>query len=341
MKKGRLLLFTFITSLFLVTTSLAASVDFENAYGQGQKDEVIYNTIQFDYCVVTGLTDQEADDVFAKLDEYDQSTTELVEDVFPDCNSTNDLEGTILYLQSNYESAKNAMTGHEEELDAYLLFNSIEYYKDNYDCIEQRVEDAQTASATASNGSTVATVKIFSDGSGDNTIGSSGHAINTGTHAWIVVENTSNRTIMVGKRTLPAGKQITLGTWGNKSEHTGLWYNLESYFIKTNSAYSKRVSTNYNIDSSGLDTLNTYILRHDYWNVADNCSAFASGAWNQISPNKISAGIICTPYNLAHNIQQTNYTSRAAVKHDDRVYYSQLNANPALSAVYVSTNYDR
>lgn len=146
---------------------------------------------------------------------------------------------------------------------------------------------------------------------------------------------------MVGKRTLPAGKQITLGTWGNKSEHTGLWYNLESYFIKTNSAYSKRVSTNYNIDSSGLDTLNTYILRHDYWNAADNCSAFASGAWNQISPNKISAGIICTPYNLAHNIQQTNYTSRAAVKYHDRVYYSQLNANPALSAVYVSTNYDR
>lgn len=33
MKKGRLLLLTFITSLFLVTTSLAASVDFENAYG--------------------------------------------------------------------------------------------------------------------------------------------------------------------------------------------------------------------------------------------------------------------------------------------------------------------
>lgn len=139
--------------VLLVTISLAASVDFENAYGQGQKDEVIYNTIQFDYCVVTGLTDQEADNVFAKLDEYDQSTTELVEDTFPDCNSTNDLEGTILYLQSNYESVKNAMTGHEEELDAYLLFNSIEYYKDNYDCIEQRVEDAQTA--TASNGSSV------------------------------------------------------------------------------------------------------------------------------------------------------------------------------------------
>lgn len=149
MKKGRFLLLTFIISLLLVSICLVASVDFKNDHGQGQKDEVIYNTIQFDYCVVTGLTDQEADNVFDKLNEYDQSTTKLVEETLPDCNSTNDLEGTILYLQSNYESAKKVMAGHEEELNAYLLLNSIEYYKDHYDYIEQRIADSQTLDTIA------------------------------------------------------------------------------------------------------------------------------------------------------------------------------------------------
>ena len=49
-------------------------------------------------------------------------------------------------------------------------------------------------------------------------------------HAFITIENLNSNTIKAGKMDVNAYETVSLGTWGNKSQHKGLWYNLESYF---------------------------------------------------------------------------------------------------------------
>ena len=80
--------------------------------------------------------------------------------------------------------------------------------------------------------SDIGKMTIFSDGSGG--VG--------GTHAFIYIENTSSSKMKVGSYNIGAGKTLTLGTWGNKDEHKGIWYNLEAYFISEYDSYSKSVT---------------------------------------------------------------------------------------------------
>src|SRR5262245_24681653 len=74
----------------------------------------------------------------------------------------------------------------------------------------------------------VAVVSIFSDVSQLANAGSSGFFSG---HTWLVVKNISSDKIRVGRvDDVAPGETITVGTWGNKDEHKGVWYNLEAYF---------------------------------------------------------------------------------------------------------------
>jgi hypothetical protein len=203
------------------------------------------------------------------------------------------------------------------------------------DAISQ--ETAENIAALASDG--IATLTIFADPT-SSTIGSSGLSYDLGTHAFITVKNISTANITVGRLSgIAPGKTVSVGTWGNKSEHKGLWYNLESYFVYKNSAYSGRVSYSLTLTSTTLDSLTAYIKSNDYWSNTTNCSSFAAGAWNSAagSTDKISAGIPNTPKKLANNIKSkwpTQYKTGLSVPYNYVVYYAQGSGAPLKSAVY-------
>lgn len=185
----------------------------------------------------------------------------------------------------------------------------------------------------------IATLTIYADPT-SSTIGSSGLSYDLGTHAFITIKNISTSNITVGKLgSIAPGKTISVGTWGNKTEHKGLWYNLESYYVYKNNAYSKRVSYSMALSDTTLTTLNTYIKNNDYWSNTTNCSSFAAGAWNSvaISSDKISAGIPNTPKNLANNIISkwaTQYRTSLSVPYNYVVYYAQGSGTPLKSTIY-------
>lgn len=126
-----------------------------------------------------------------------------------------------------------------------------------------------------------------------------------------------------------------MGTWGNKSEHTGLWYSLEAYFISNNSSYTNRSSLLDKIDSTALATLTTHITGYDTWSLTNNCSSFAASGWNKICSTTLSAGVINTPSNLRSSIVNTGlYLTGVAVPYDYLVYYANGSNLPVRSTVY-------
>jgi hypothetical protein len=134
------------------------------------------------------------------------------------------------------------------------------------------------------------------------------------------------------------GKTVSLGTWGNQTEHVGLWYNLEAYLVSKNGAYSGRVSASWLMSSSQLATLTSFIKSNDSWSQnVNNCSTFAVGAWNVVvdSYARLSAGVPNTPKNLANSIKSKFGTYvGAAVPYDYVVYYANGTGTPKRSTVY-------
>ena len=106
-------------------------------------------------------------------------------------------------------------------------------------------------------------------------------------HSFIVVENTSNTSITVGHMPVAAGDSVTLGTFGNRSAHVGIWYNIEGCLGYTSPAYS--LSTYLTLGE--LAQVNIVINNNDHWTYTDNCSGFAVDVWNATpSPYTISGG---------------------------------------------------
>jgi hypothetical protein len=170
------------------------------------------------------------------------------------------------------------------------------------------VSKKQSGDVNATAVSYVAYVTIFADptSSGGGSSSGSDGSFDFGTHAFITIKNMSSSNINVGKFSgIAPGKTMSLGTWGNKSEHNGLWYDLESYFVYYNSAYSGRVSVTVAIDQNALNILNSYVINNDYWSTFTNCSSFAVGAWNSFMPSNynLSAGYPNTPKKLTDNIK--------------------------------------
>ena len=169
--------------------------------------------------------------------------------------------------------------------------------------------------------STVGELTVFSDGS-SGTTGSSGHEKELGTHSFVSFKNTSSSAIIIGGLNVQPGHEITLGTWGNKSQHKGLWYNLESYYIHEGNAYANRVSLTMDVTSSDVTSINRYISSNDEWSLLDNCSSFAEGLWNRVSSNDISAGFPETPKKLADSIKsESGYETGRSVANTRPVGY--------------------
>lgn len=140
---------------------------------------------------------------------------------------------------------------------------------------------------------TEAILTIYSDGTTNSSASSSGSLIPlfAGTHSFVHFENTGNTLIVLGVYYLYPGDEVTIGIYGNKDEHLGVWYNLEAYLFGEINAYDGAKSISMTIDDSDIDLIDDYIDDNNTWTTSFNCSSFASEIWNLVSD------ITLNPYN--------------------------------------------
>ncbi len=187
-----------------------------------------------------------------------------------------------------------------------------------------------TAFADEARASTVGTLTIFSSNDGGNS------SWNTSGHAFISFKNTSSSSIKFGGLNVGAGHEITIGTWGNKSNHVGIWYNLESYFVNNQNAYSNRVSLSMDVTQANINTINNLISKNDTWTALNNCSSFAVKIWNAVSSKTLSSGIPNTPTSLMSSIKsKSGYETGRAIGSTTPIGYV---SNGSFVSVTMATN---
>lgn len=136
-----------------------------------------------------------------------------------------------------------------------------------------------------------------------------------------------------GGLSVGSGKTVTVGTWGNKNEHTGLWYNLEGYFQNSTNAYANAVSLRVDLSSNLLSTVSQNIKNNDSWTVLSNCSTFATKVWNSVCSTTVSAGVPNTPTATMQSIKSYSnlYSTGVGIPYFGTVYYGNP---PVASSVY-------
>lgn len=150
--------------------------------------------------------------------------------------------------------------------------------------------------------------------------------INTSGHAFLTITNVSEQDINVGGLLIAPDTSITVSTRGNRSEHSGIWYNLEGYYkyYLNSSYYQNLYAIQVSLDQNQLDTVNQNLAAADHWSGIYNCTSFSVGMWNAVCSDKLSAGIPETPADLKADILQ-NYADKfvfgPTVPYDYIVYY--------------------
>lgn len=123
-------------------------------------------------------------------------------------------------------------------------------------------------------------------------------SFNVSGHSWISVKNVTTANIQVLGVSISPGYELYMGTWGNQGANT-VWWNLEPHYAST---LDGRVSITQSLSSSQFSALTTWINGHEFWKLLQNCAWWASSAWNTVSANKVSAGLIPTPSQLKGSI---------------------------------------
>jgi len=344
--------------LCFYTTAFAQASDLNNSARDVELNVKIYSSIVDDYLLQTGLTHDQADKIFDEVKSIELAQIlDNTAKTISGFDKTASYEDNVLFVQENYDGIVRGLSAEEKHIvDKYFLAGALQYYRDYADANEfEPTEDMPEADRytpfepilTGNSDSisrqpneielqpknptkaAVAQVRIFADSSGGSSI------INLSGHAWLSIKNISSSNITVGKFSIAPNKTIVVGTWGNQSEHHGLWYSLEAYSISNYGSWSNRASLLVSIDSTALSTLTSHIVGYDTWSATNNCSSFAVKGWNQICSTTLSAGVINTPTNLKNSIVNTNLSSTGvAVPYDYVVYYADGSNTPIRSTVY-------
>lgn len=154
-------------------------------------------------------------------------------------------------------------------------------------------------------------------------------------HAFVTISNYKTTSISVGKLSgISQYKTVSVGTWGNKTEHTGLWYNLEALFTSQGS-YPNRVSLSMDLTDAQLATVNALIVNGDSWSTSNNCSSFAEKIWNSVSSTQLSNGTFNTPTALRDSIKsKSGYKTGLAFSYNYLAYYANGTGTPLRSTQY-------
>ena len=124
-------------------------------------------------------------------------------------------------------------------------------------------------------------------------------------HAFLSIENISDSEFYIGQKKVAVGETIAIGTW-SILDHFGVWYNVESNYIKEHNKYDGRVSVTIGIDGDDIETLNSEIAKRDKWGVLNNCSRFALSVYNAVANENetIKTPLIYTPSYLTKYIKK-------------------------------------
>lgn len=145
-------------------------------------------------------------------------------------------------------------------------------------------------------------------------------------HAFVTVTNVSEQDLDVGGLLIAPGTSVTIGTRGNRSEHSGVWYNLEGYYkyYLPGSYYQDLCGIQVSLDQSQMDTLNQNLAAADHWSALYNCASFSASLWNSVCSDTLSAGIPSSPTALRNDLL-ARYSDKIvfspAVPFDYIVYY--------------------
>lgn len=142
----------------------------------------------------------------------------------------------------------------------------------------------------------VATMKIvsFKGGGIESAVGLNGHA-------FLIFTNTSNSQITIGHFPVAPNDSITIGTFGNRSAHRGIWYNIEGCFSTSTTRYSLVTA----LTIAELQKVNETINNNDSWSITNNCSSFAVKVWNS-GPSGITVSG-WNPADLVSSIKESPY----------------------------------
>lgn len=123
--------------------------------------------------------------------------------------------------------------------------------------------------------------------------------LNISGHAFLVVENVSDTEQIVGGMVLAPGSSISLGTYGNTSEHSGLWYGLEDFLDSSGRySYSSCISIQTSLNAGQLAVLDQNLRQADHWSTVYNCAAFAAAMWNSVCADTVEPETPCSPATL-------------------------------------------
>ena len=124
----------------------------------------------------------------------------------------------------------------------------------------------------------VALLTLFSD----NGKGESNWLVRNYGHTFLAVSNISENAFAVGDMVVNPGETITVGLW-SVFEHFGVWYNIESNYIKEHNKYAERVSITIGITLDDVSKMSSVIKENDAWTPLYNCSKFALEVWNNVA----------------------------------------------------------
>lgn len=172
---------------------------------------------------------------------------------------------------------------------------------------------------TSVDASDVALLSLYTfDGKAESKMG----LFNLG-HSFLSIENISDEDIKVGKVTLAPDKAVTIGAWSIKA-HFGVWYNVESLYIKDYNKYDGRVSITAGINKDDLEVMSQFIDNHDIWTPFRNCSNFALNLWNTVASDteELVKPVIYSPSKIKKELSKFNsFETNRHISTDDQMFY--------------------
>lgn len=132
-----------------------------------------------------------------------------------------------------------------------------------------------------------------------------GSSFYSGGHAFISIRNNSMISLSGGYMPIKPLEEITIGNWGNLSQHSGVWYNLESYRANE---FTSNVTVSCTFGIASLGSVNTYIInQNDGWSISNNCATFAAGVWSIVSNDSLNVGFFSPVADLYASVSSKSY----------------------------------
>lgn len=112
-------------------------------------------------------------------------------------------------------------------------------------------------------------------------------------HAWIYVENLTNKTLKVGHYMLPPNQGVSVGLFSfTCDDGIGIYYNVESYCCNVHGG-DGLVSITTDLDELEMEKLSDKLEDYpNHWDPFFNCMYFAFSMWNSVSGRKVIPMVI-------------------------------------------------